>query len=182
MGSKKTIEKELLDIKKHLKELSEVSGKSREIDGEVDKNNETSSNLLTLLNYMINENKKTTMLLKNIAEGLYKIEAELNAPIEETETEGQYAPPTIENKAVKETPLSEADTKIVQAVQLSPHSMACAEDIRKKMSYKGKNAASARLNRLYKSGILERYQLGKKVYYKYDAGKTTNILIVSPPQ
>jgi hypothetical protein len=60
--------------------------------------------------------------------------------------------------------------------------MACAEDIKKHMSYKGKNAASARLNRLFKEGLLDRYQLGHKVYYKYDAGKTTKTLIVSPPQ
>jgi len=60
--------------------------------------------------------------------------------------------------------------------------MACAEDIKREMNYRGRNAASARLNRLHKQGLLDRYQLGHKVYYKYDAGKTTNTLIVSPPQ
>ncbi len=30
--------------------------------------------------------------------------------------------------------------------------MACADDIKKQMSYRGRNAASARLNRLYKQG------------------------------
>ena len=60
--------------------------------------------------------------------------------------------------------------------------IACSEDIQKRMNYKGRNAASARLNKLYKQGLLERYQLGHKVYYKYNAGKATNPLIISPPQ
>ena len=50
------------------------------------------------------------------------------------------------------------------------------------MSYKGRNAASARLNKLYRIGLLERFQLGHKVYYKFDAGKMASTLIVSPPQ
>lgn len=68
----------------------------------------------------------------------------------------------------------------MQIIQIS--GMSCADDIKKQMSYRGRNAASARLNRLYKIGLLERYQLGHKVYYKYDAGKTADTLIVSPPQ
>ena len=60
--------------------------------------------------------------------------------------------------------------------------MVCADEVKTLMGYKGRNAACTRLNKLYKDGLLDRYQLGHKVYYKYDAGKTTNTLIISPPQ
>jgi uncharacterized membrane protein len=178
MRAKNEIDNELIQIKKHLKEITDNTIKSRDLIHQNERNEKTNSDLFALLKYMIDENRKTTLLLKGIAEGLNKIEVELNAPISEpAAVEGP-----VETKTIKETPLSEADTKIIEAVQLSPNSMACAEDIRNKMNYRGKNAASARLNKLYKGGLLERYQLGKKVYYKYDAGKATNILIVSPPQ
>ena len=60
--------------------------------------------------------------------------------------------------------------------------MLCADDIKEKLHYKGRNAACTRLNRLHKAGLLERHQLGHKVYYKYDAGKATKLLILSPPK
>ncbi|MEM3227543.1 MAG: winged helix-turn-helix domain-containing protein [Candidatus Micrarchaeaceae archaeon] len=181
MQSKHEIEKELDNIKKYLKEVSTASTKSRELLLQNEKANETNSNLFALLKYMIEENKKTTMLLRSIAEGIGKLENEVGTY--SAKEENAPVPSFIgTNKNAKEVLLSESDAKILQAIQLSPHSMACAEDIRVKLGYKGKNAASARLNKLYKSGLLERYQLGKRVYYKYDAGKATNILIVSPPQ
>ena len=77
-------------------------------------------------------------------------------------------------------PISELDAKILQHIQIK--GMSCADDIKKQMNYRGRNAASARLNRMYKQGLLERHQLGHKVYYKYDAGKAAKTLIVSPPQ
>jgi len=42
---------------------------------------------------------------------------------------------------------------------------ASAEEVRAKFKYKGKNAASARLNRLCDMGLLEKQQAGKKVYF-----------------
>lgn len=42
----------------------------------------------------------------------------------------------------------------------------CAEDVRKKFGYKGKNAASARLNSLHRKGLLKKTLVNKKVYYK----------------
>lgn len=83
-----------------------------------------------------------------------------------------------------EIPLAEADAKIISYIQI--REMVCADDVKSLMNYRGRNAASARLNNLYRlyGGILlKRFQIGHKVYYKYAAGKSTkNILIVSPPQ
>jgi len=44
--------------------------------------------------------------------------------------------------------------------------IACADDVRKVFKYKGKNAASARLNILYRKNELEKIIRYKKVYYQ----------------
>ncbi len=82
----------------------------------------------------------------------------------------------------REVAISAVDASIVEFLQTQPKGMASADDVRNFMHYRGKNAACARLNNLYKRGVLERFQLGHKVYYKFDAGKATIQLIVSPPQ
>lgn len=41
----------------------------------------------------------------------------------------------------------------------------CAEQVQMKFKYKGTNAASSRLNRLVKEGILRKVQVGRKVFF-----------------
>jgi len=150
---------------------------AEEILKEKTKSDEIGSNLLSLFKYMMDENKKTNMVLKGMHDKLDRMESELHADYSGQEDQEHLQ----ENKRfAKVQPVSGLDAKIMQIIQVS--GMACADDIKGQMSYRGRNAASARLNRLHKIGLLERYQLGHKVYYKYDAGKTANTLIVSPPQ
>ena len=61
------------------------------------------------------------------------------------------------------TALSEVDEEIVAFVKKS--GVACAEDVRRALKYKGKNAASARLNALHRQGVLEKKRAGMKVFY-----------------
>ena len=179
MNSKKEIEKEMQQIKSQLQQLdSEGATRIKQLMEENSKSNETGTNLVTLLKYLMDENKKTTMILKSMSDNLTRLEENLNMDYDEQEDQDPYLHET--NKLGKVQPISELDAQIMQIVQRV--GMACANDIQKQMNYRGKNAASARLNRLYRLGLLERYQLGHRVYYKYDAGKTTNTLIVSPPQ
>ena len=42
---------------------------------------------------------------------------------------------------------------------------ASAEEVRKKFGYRGKNAASARLNRMFGMGLLQKRQVGRAVLY-----------------
>lgn len=141
------------------------------------KSDEIGSNLLSLFKYMMDENRKTNMVLRGMHDKLDRMESELHADYSGQEDQEHLQE---NNRFAKVQPVSGLDAKIMQIIQVN--GMACADDIRKQMSYRGRNAASARLNRLYKIGLLERYQLGHKVYFKYDAGKTANTLIVSPPQ
>lgn len=181
MRTKKELEKDLLEIKKQVESLDhQKSADLSALTSEKDKAEDVSSNLFTLLKYMVDENRRTTTLLKGMSETLSRLESEM-AYVEE-EAPAPAKPQFSQSEEQRVVPISAVDAKIVQFIQLSHSGMACAEDLRDKMGYKGKNAASSRLNRLFKLGILERHQIGKKVYYKYDAGKTTNILIVSPSQ
>lgn len=177
MRSRKNIEKELHNMKEQLNQLSTKNMEVKEVVQEKAKSDETGSNLITLLKYMMDENRKTTMLLKTMQD-------QLNALIDAGyyEQEGSDTTYPQENKLAKTQPISGLDAQIIQIIQRAHGEMACADDIKKNMNYKGRNAASARLNRLYRIGLLERLQLGHKVYYKFDAGKMTNTLIVSPPQ
>jgi hypothetical protein len=178
MDKRKVAVEELTKIKRQLSDLSAINENMKSLMAEKESSDKTSSQLFTLLKYMIDENKRTTMLLSSMSEMLARVENVVSEPVEEEdETEVKAA-----KDPVKELPISNVDAKILQAIQLSQNSMACADDIRKRMGYNGRNAASARLNRLHKMGAIERLQLGHKVYYKYDAGKATNLLIVSPPQ
>ncbi|MDE1871098.1 MAG: hypothetical protein KGI06_02550 [Candidatus Micrarchaeota archaeon] len=177
--SRKELDKELQDMKRQISRMSGRSEEFREALQEKARSEETGSSLITLLKYMMNENKNTTMILKAIADKLERIEGNINTEYYEQDDQEPYQQ---ENKLVKVQPISGLDAQIMQVIQLHGNGMVCADDIKKQMSYKGRNAASARLNKLYKLGLLERYQLGHKVYYKFDAGKTTNTLIVSPPQ
>ncbi|MEM3781881.1 MAG: hypothetical protein QXT43_02905, partial [Candidatus Micrarchaeaceae archaeon] len=78
----------------------------------------------------------------------------------------------------REVPISSVDAQVIEFIETK--GMASAAELQSFMGYKGKNAASARLNSLYKRGILDRFQMGHKVYYRY-AGKANQILI-TPPQ
>lgn len=72
--------------------------------------------------------------------------------------------PSQVSSASKEMLLAPADEQIVSA--LRSRGTLCAEQVRVIFGYKGKNAASSRLNRLYELGILEKQQAGRVVYYR----------------
>jgi hypothetical protein len=169
--TQKRIEKELLSLKH---ELATLSNKGKAVPSETDVN--------TLLKYIIEEREKTNKLLYSLTEKIKKIEEELGDEYESEEV--HYADPMLVTKSPtllnREIPLSTLDVKILNYAQSK--GMICADDLRIEMNYKGKNAACARLNKLFKQGLLDRFQLGHKVYYKFDAGKATNTLIISPPR
>jgi predicted HTH transcriptional regulator len=72
----------------------------------------------------------------------------------------------IERELGKEAPeeiLGDVDERIIEFVK--KNGKACAEDLQRAFNYRGKNAASARLNRLHSQGLLEKKQAGRRVYY-----------------
>ncbi len=178
MRSRKGLETELKSIKRQISDIQVNDKAAKELlEGKI-KADETSSNLLMIVRLIMDENKKNTMLLKGISDSVSRLESEVGeAGLYEQDDQSAFDP--VEDRLSRVQPVSGLDAKVLQIVQLK--NIACADDIRQELGYKGRNAASARLNRLYQQGLLERHQLGHKVYYKYDT-RMASTLIVSPPQ
>ncbi len=164
-----------MDNKQVAKEIEELR---RELKVVTEKNHEEipeNAGLSTLIKYLVEERGKTNRILEGITQRIKVLEDEISAiEISSGQAQDEYAAPNS-----REVPLSGVDAKLINFVQTK--GMACAEEVKAFMNYRGNNAACARLNRLHKVGLLDRLQLGHKVYYKYDAGKAINTLIVSPP-
>lgn len=59
--------------------------------------------------------------------------------------------------------LSERDEEVLSYVK--EEGRVCANELQEKLKYRGRNAASARLSKLFKEGKLEKIFVGRKVYY-----------------
>lgn len=97
--------------------------------------------------YLLKEERENTnRLLKTL---LAKIEAlELKLVHKEARAEERMLP--------------EVDEAIVSFLKDGPKT---AEDVRRKSGYRGRNAASARLNRLHDLGVVVKKHVGKKVFF-----------------
>lgn len=102
--------------------------------------------LATIAYKLLEERENTNRILKNVLARLDKLEAGKEASV----------PP-------QNAFLPEIDQRIVDYVAKAGKST--ARDVQKKFGYKGSNAASSRLNRLVKQGVLEKRQAGRKVYF-----------------
>lgn len=125
------------------------TGFSQEIERDIQENVEKFRDPVILgemIYKLLEERENTNRILKNL---LIKIEG----------LEKQQAMPVKEEEPL----LPEVDAKILEFVQET--GKVTAENVRNKFKYKGKNAASARLNRLYELGLLRKKQVGKKVYF-----------------
>jgi predicted HTH transcriptional regulator len=59
--------------------------------------------------------------------------------------------------------ISNRDGEILEFVK--SHKRVCADDVQNHFKYKGRNAASARLNKLFRDNIVEKVYAGRNVYY-----------------
>jgi len=128
------------------------SGFSQEIERDIEENVEKFRDPVILgemLYKLLEERENTNRILKNLLIKIEKLEKQAShaAPVEE----------------VEEPLLPEVDAKILEFVRET--GKVTAENVRTKFKYKGKNAASARLNRLYELGLVRKKQVGKKVYF-----------------
>ncbi len=103
--------------------------------------------LATLIAALIEERRRTNALLKEIRDALSSIRS----------------PPSSAPIPQEDSGLSERDEQILALVR--ERGLVCAEDVREALGYKGLNAASARLNWLYKRGLVRKIRKGRKVYY-----------------
>ncbi len=163
MDTDKQITEEINKLREEIRLLSEK------------KESDQGAGMIALIKYVTEERERTEKLLMTMAEKIRRMEGRQQLTVQE--------PVSSENakkRGFEEIALSDTDRLIVEFVQTK--GLACADDIREIMGYKGRNAACTRLKKLCNEGLLQRFQLGHKVYYRFDAGKATNTLIISPPQ
>jgi superfamily II RNA helicase len=166
MQSDEEIKKELSELKEMVQRLAITSNSAKQI-AEPENQNADVSYLMKI----VEERERTNGMLRMIMERVRNLEQQI---IKGNEQAIQQSNET------KQVLLSDVDAKIINYASM--REMVCADEIRELMGYKGNNAACSRLNKLYKAGLLNRFQLGHVVYYKFDAGKATKMLIISPPQ
>ncbi|MCX6773324.1 MAG: hypothetical protein NTV88_06195 [Candidatus Micrarchaeota archaeon] len=115
--------------------------------------------LAALMHTAATERENTNRLLKTLIERLDTKFAEVDARLAAFEAGAiNRASPREE-----EVLLPSVDEGILTFVKEKRY--ASAEEVRKKFGYKGKNAASSRLNRMFEMGLLEKRQVGRTVLY-----------------
>lgn len=112
-----------------------------------------------LLSTVVQEKESQNRILKNIYAEIERLRGLEGRMSRLEERLGKATTPEIPS----EIPLPEADARIVEYVRSV--GKACAEDVQRKLGYRGKNAASARLSRMYSMGVLNKTQAGRKVWY-----------------
>jgi predicted HTH transcriptional regulator len=117
--------------------------------------------LAAIMNTAATERENTNRLLKTIIEKLDTKFAEVDSRIMQLEA-AQNAPQAMQLHD-EEVLLPSVDEEIVKFIKEKRH--VTAEAVRARFGYKGKNAASSRLNRLYEMGLLEKRQVGRAVMY-----------------
>lgn len=103
--------------------------------------------------------------LQSLEERLERMEQNRAGPLETSGVSVSISgTPTAISSGERELLLAPADEQIVQLIRARGN--VCAADVQIKFKYKGRNAASARLSRLYELGLLEKAQAGRVVYYR----------------
>ncbi len=153
--------------------MGEESEEFKRLAADFSKFNEEMKNPLVvgaLLNKLSEERASTNLLFKEINAKLDRVvalENRMSALEEKLETR-QPVPLTAESHTAPrskpaEVLLAEIDEQIVNFVKKT--GKASAEEVQKQFGYRGRNAASARLNRLCGQGVLQKRQVGRKVYF-----------------
>jgi len=119
--------------------------------------------LAALMHTAATERENTNRLLKTLIERLDTKFSEMESRLNALEGAQMAAQQTTAAPRGEEVLLPSVDEEILRFVREKRH--ASAEEVRKKFGYKGKNAASARLSRMYDMGLLEKKQVGRAVLY-----------------
>ncbi|MFH1780359.1 MAG: helix-turn-helix domain-containing protein [Candidatus Micrarchaeota archaeon] len=127
-------------------EFQEVSSEYRELQ----KSFKDPIVLGQLLHTVAEEKKSSNLILKEIMVKLERIEERLEK---------------LEKPTPPKTPemISEIDDDILKFVSKKP---VTSREVQKKFNYSGANGASARLNNLVRQGLLEKKQVGRRVFFQ----------------
>jgi len=118
--------------------------------------------IATMLYNIAEEKKSSNLVVRDINQKLDQLTTKLEEIIKHLKKlEGIKTTP--QKTPTPTTELSHRDQEILDFV--SKKGKACADEVQTHFQYRGRNAASARLSRLFKDGILEKVYVGRRVYY-----------------
>lgn len=116
--------------------------------------------IATMLYSIAEEKKSSNLVVRNINARLDTIALKLDQLTKTLEKFNKH----LENNEIKPTiDISERDSEVIDYIKQK--NKISAKELQYKFKYKGRNAASARLSKLYKEGILEKTFVGREVYY-----------------
>ena len=147
------------ELEKHKQVLESISPKFNELTDDIQLLFEHSKDpafVAALLFKLAQEREKTNKILESINDKYDKIMFSLKTKELDRETAGSPSKNSFEI-------LPDQDQLILKYI--GGNGKATAREIQSIMSYRGLNAASQRLNKLFKEGHLSKVQSGKKVLY-----------------
>ncbi len=150
----------LNELLKEAELIKKVSPKFEELSFDIREIMQFSDNpafLAALMFKLAQEREQSNKQMQNILEKFDSIMLELKT--KNTSLTSQQEVPN--SKKIELLP--EQDQLILQ--RAAENGQVTASDIKAALGYKGLNAASQRLNKLFKEGHLKKIQSGKKVYY-----------------
>jgi predicted HTH transcriptional regulator len=137
--------------------IKQISPKSADLTRDIDeifKRSKDPTLVAVLLYKLVEERKETNSILKNLYD---KVDVIL-----EKMDDASLTPTKPLEEGFQEV-LPEQDQMILHLVQQK--GQVTADEIRQELGYKGQNAASQRLNKLFRNGLLTKIQAGRKVIF-----------------
>ena len=134
----------------------ELSDETRALEKEIAKLRDPTVHAAIMLT-AARERESTNRILKTLLARLDSMELKL----QQLEEKARSLQPI--GAQPQEVALSDVDRTIVSLIK--DRKQATAEDIQTTLRYKGRNAACARLNRLFEHGVLSKQRSGKKILY-----------------
>ncbi|MBN1940647.1 MAG: hypothetical protein JW772_00530 [Candidatus Diapherotrites archaeon] len=155
---------------KEIETLRKISPEYNDLTADIQEIMEQSKNpqlVAVLLFKLAKEREKTNEMMAKINEKFDSIMFKLKTAHLQQE-------PSLEAEQIQGQSLTELDSVPLKALpEQDQHivhlafekGQVSAEDVKRELGYKGKNAASQRLNKLFREGHLKKIQAGKKVVY-----------------
>ncbi len=106
-----------------------------------------------MLYQLAEERKSTNLIIKNLNSQIEALGAKIEGMAQQQGRKNQET-----------ADLTDRDIEVLEHVR--EKGRICADELQKKLGYKGKNAASARLSKLFHEGRLEKEYAGRRVYYR----------------
>jgi len=118
-----------------------------------------------LLYNIASEKKSYNLVVRDINAKFDQIGAKLDriTTLLEGISQTKAETPAQTERRAESVEISDRDREILDFVRAKKR--VCADDVQNRFEYKGRNAASARLHRLYRDGVLQKVHAGRNVYY-----------------